>query len=187
MSGSCGNPVCNWPDRDIAAVHAIALKTGAIDGRIKALKYDGQIGWARIFGRLVLGWLETNRLPTDYDLIVANPTHATRSPRHTELILVSAAAEDLLEVWPFDRGTPPVLTKQTVTTASAAGNWHQKKAAADELWFAVNVTRPASVAGARVLVIDDVTTTLLQLNVIAGILKRAGATYVEGLVIARAF
>jgi predicted amidophosphoribosyltransferase len=41
------------------------------------------------------------------------------------------------------------------------------------------------VKGCSVLVVDDVTTTLLQLNVIAGLLVRAGAAHVDGLVIAR--
>ena len=36
------------------------------------------------------------------------------------------------------------------------------------------------------LVIDDITTTLLQLNAVAQVLKAAGATEVEGLVLTRA-
>ena len=52
-------------------------------------------------------------------------------------------------------------------------------------WSAVDVAHPERIEGGTILVIDDVTTTLLQLNVIAGQLKRAGAAEVDGLVIAR--
>lgn len=180
--------MCGWDDRSVDVVHAIALKTGAIDRVLRSLKYnDGQAGWSVIVGRLVVGWLEAN-VPDDYyGLIVANPTHADRAPvRHTEAILEAARREDLHGRWPFDDEIHPTLIKVHPTTASATGTWRAKKAAADELRWAVNVQHPERVEGQRVLVVDDVTTTLLQLNMIADILLGAGAAAVEGLVIARA-
>ena len=47
-----------------------------------------------IFGRLMLGWLDDNLDPDEYDAIIANPTEPTRPVRHTELILEAAAKED---------------------------------------------------------------------------------------------
>ncbi len=50
------------------------------------------------------------------------------------------------------------------------------------------ITQPVTteVVGKRVLVVDDITTTLLQLNVIAAILQTVGcANAVDGLVLAR--
>ena len=77
--------------------------------------------------------------------------------------------------------------KHTETTRSTSGtpNWSDKRDAANELWEAVSVEHPERVARKDILVIDDATTTLHQINVIAGILKRAGAEHVDGLVIAR--
>jgi predicted amidophosphoribosyltransferase len=183
----CGNPVCNWGDRHIRRVDAICLKTGAVDRIIRGFKYGtAGLGWRVIFGRLVLGWLEANRAPGDYDLIIVNPpTHPSRAVRHTELILDAAHNEDLLDLWPFDR-EPRALIKVTETPPSASQKWKDKKIAADALQDALRILDPARMAGKRILVVDDITTTLLQLNVIAGVLRAAGhARVVDGLVLAR--
>lgn len=185
----CGNPVCGWDDRHVRAVHAIAKRTGAIEQVLKTFKYGGTTGWAIILGRIVIGWLEaTPDLAYQYDLVTVNPTHANRSPlRHTELILEAAKTEDQLDRWPLDDPDDTVLRKHTETASATAygTTWRAKKQAADELWQAVDVAHRERVEGKTVLLVDDVTTTLLQLNVIAGLLKRAGAAEVDGLVIAR--
>lgn len=185
---ACGNPVCNWEDRSIRRVHAISLKTGAIDRTVRALKYPpGTTGWAVIFGRLVLGWLEANVTREQYGLVTINPTEPDRTPtRHTEAILSAAWDDDVFGEWPLDDPSDTVLTKIRATTASATGNWHQKHAAAEELSGALRAVHPDRIHGRDVLVIDDVTTTLLQLNAVAGVLRAAGARNVDGLVIARA-
>ncbi len=74
---------------------------------------------------------------------------------------------------------------ETASATSLGTTWHAKKQAADELWSAVSVGHPERVEGKRVLLVDDVTTTLLQLEVLSGVLTRAGAASVNGLVIAR--
>lgn len=190
LSGSpCGNPVCGWDDRHVRAVHAIAKRTGAIEQVLKNFKYDGKAGWAMILGRIVIGWLESKPdLADQYDLVTVNPTHVNRSPlRHTELILDAAKTEDQLGWWPLDDPGDTALRKHNETASATAygTTWRAKKQAADELWGAVDVAHPDRIEGKTVLVVDDVTTTLLQLNVIAGLLKRVGAADVDGLVIAR--
>jgi predicted amidophosphoribosyltransferase len=187
--GPCGNPVCGWDDRDVRVVYAIAKRTGAIENVLKKFKYDGKAGWAMILGRIVIGWLEANPdLAYQFDVITVNPTHADRSPlRHTELILEAAKTEDQLGWWPLDDPNDTVLRKhdKTASVTAYGTTWRAKKQAADELCWAVDVAHPERVEGKTVLVVDDVTTTLLQLNVIAGLLKGAGAAEVDGLVIAR--
>lgn len=189
-SDACGNPVCNWDDRYVNIVSAICRRTGWIEKVLKDFKYvEGKSGWAPILGRIVVGWLEVRTdLSQNYDLVTINPTHVDRQPlRHTELILGAAQLEDQLDRWPLDTAEDTVLVKHTETASATAygTTWAAKKMAADELWGAVDVAHPQRVQGKRILVVDDVTTTLLQLNVIAGILKGAGATSVDGLVIAR--
>ncbi|MDQ6617423.1 MAG: hypothetical protein M3083_22415 [Actinomycetota bacterium] len=144
-------------------------------------------GWRVIFGRLILGWLKEHHDPADFDLIVVNPTHPDRVVRHTELILAAAANEDLLDEWPLDRGDPKAIIKTQETPPSATQSWRDKKIAADALWGALEIPDRTRTAGKRILVIDDITTTLLQLNAVAGILQEVGdATTVNGLVLARA-
>lgn len=189
--GACGNPVCGWPDRHLVMVHAICRRTGAIENILKRFKYEGEAGWAPILGRVVVGWLWDHWLTSadpDYDLIVVNPTHPDRTPlRHTELILASAQREDQLGSWRFEPAGDTTLVKhaETESATSLGTTWKAKKQAADQLWSAISVAHPERVIDKRILVVDDVTTTLLQLNVIAGLLERAGAASVEGLVLAR--
>jgi predicted amidophosphoribosyltransferase len=184
----CGNPVCGWGHRHIGRVEAVCLKTGPVDRLLKDFKYGRVgLGWKVIFGRLVLGWLAENHGPDDFDLIVANPTHPARRVRHTEQILAAAANQDVHDQWPFDRGDPRAIVKAKETAPSATQPWRDKKAAADALWEALEVPDPQRTEGRRILVLDDIATTLLQLNAVAGILKETGrASTVDGLVIARA-
>ncbi|MDA8317778.1 MAG: hypothetical protein M0010_21820 [Actinomycetota bacterium] len=135
-----------------------------------------------ILGRLVFGWLDANFSNDDYDLIVANPTHESRLVRHTELILAAASREDQLGEWHF---APEALVKMAETSKSANGSWRAKWDAAQELYDVVHPADALDLRGAKVLVVDDVTTTLAQLHVVGNILKRAGAAEVDGLVIAR--
>lgn len=188
----CGNPLCDDRSRSIERIDAVAVKTGPIDTQIKRLKYDERRGWAVIFGRIVLGYLEQHREPDEFDLIVANPTYvgpgADRTIHHTELVIDAAAEEDLFGEWPFDAGEPRAIIKSGPTPRSAAPgtNYRSKVAAADALLDVLEIPDPARTSGARILVYDDVCTTGHQLDRVARVLRDlGGAHYVEGLVLAR--
>lgn len=188
----CANPLCGDPSRSISRIDAIAVKTGAIDAQIKRLKYDQKRGWAVIFGRILLGYLELHRDPDEFDLIVANPTFVgpgtDRRIRHTELVLDTAAEEDLFDDWPFDTMDPRAIVKTGPTPRSAVAgtNYWSKVAAADALLSVLKIPDPSRVRSARILVYDDVCTTGHQLDRVARVLKKAGgAAHVEGLVLAR--
>lgn len=191
-NATCGNPLCTTESRAIDRIAAVAVKTGPIDAQIKRLKYEAKVGWATIFGRIVLGYLDQHRTPSDFDLIVANPTYvgpgATRTVRHTELVIEAAAEEDLLGRWPFDTAEPRAVVKRGPTPPSAAPgtNYWSKVAAADALLEVLDVPEPARTRGRRVLVYDDVCTTGHQLDRVARVLRdKGGAERVEGLVLAR--
>ena len=188
----CGNPLCNDRDRSIARIDAIAVKTGPIDRQISRLKYDGRRGWATIFGRIVLGYLEAHRDPDEFDLIVANPTFigpgSERTIRHTELVISAAANEDVFDEWAFDTASPRAIVKTGPTPRSAASGarYWDKVAAADALLDVLEVPRKRRTRGANVLVYDDVCTTGHQLDRVARVLlEHGGAAHVEGLVLAR--
>jgi predicted amidophosphoribosyltransferase len=187
-NGNCANPICNSP-RFIRRVAAVAVKTGPINDRIKWLKYSGRVGWATIFGRIILGYLNAHRQPEDFDLIVANPTYVESDSnriRHTELVIDAAAKEDLLGRWSWDTTTPRAIMKTAASLQSATGNYYQKRAAADALRSVLLIPNSSRTQGKRILVYDDVCTTGLQLDRVAEILQtRGGAAHVEGLVLAR--
>lgn len=185
--GTCKNFLCSFDDLSIESVASIAVYTDPLARAIKRLKYEQATGWALIFGRLVHGWLNEHIEPGDVDLIIPNPTYSSpgQPPRqHTELIIQAAAQDDLLHRWPFDQD-PWVVTKLTDTPRSATGTWRDKRDAARAHASALSI-RSGAIQGRRVLVFDDVCTTLLQQEHVAQRLRQAGASSVKGLVLARA-
>lgn len=161
---------------------------GPLERKIHAYKYDKKWGWALIFARLLLGWLERTLDPHDVDLIVAAPTY-TGPPEgrfpHTEAVIDSAAVQDVRRVWPFDQEDPRAVVATGQHMHSAGGSLAGKQAAAADLAGLLLVPDPARILGKRLLVYDDVLTTGETLNAIAGALRSAGAAEVSGVVLAR--
>jgi predicted amidophosphoribosyltransferase len=181
---ACRNPICGFDDRGFGQIYAICPKRPPIEKAIWRFKYDGKDGWGVIFGRLVLGWLDTHLHPDDYDLIVANPTHASRPVRHTERILEVAASEDTDGIWPI-KPRALVKMKETGESAGKGARWRQKWDAANELEGAIRRGAGVDFTGQRILVFDDITTTCAQMHVLGQMLQGWGADEVDGLVIAR--
>ena len=187
-SGTCPNWLCSDSSRKIARIRAIAYHSGPLRQVILDYKYQGSTGWALIFGRLVLGWLETHAASQPPGLIVANPTYtgAGRFP-HTEAVLQHAANEDMQQRWPLDTASPPAVAKTGPTPPSAGSSASAKAAAAAALRTVISVPDPSRTQGRHILVYDDVCTTGSQLNAVADCLLSEGrAAYVEALVLARA-
>jgi predicted amidophosphoribosyltransferase len=188
--GTCPNWLCSDSARRISRIHAISYQSGALRHVISRYKYDAKHGWALIFGRLVLGWLEAYGGASPPGLIVANPTYVSpggRSFGHTELVLDVAAREDARRAWPFDVASPRAIVKTRATSQSASATATAKRAAAAELRQALAIPDPSRTAGRRILVYDDVCTTASQLNAVADCLLADGqAAHVEALVLARA-
>jgi predicted amidophosphoribosyltransferase len=174
--------MCQRP-RYIRQIHAIAAHSGELRTTIARLKYHGGTGWALIFGRLVMGWLNANLQPWDVDLIVANPTYVGAAVQHTEEVLRSAKREDVRDVWPF---RPELLRLARPLPTSAGTSIAAKEAKAEALYHALWLGDRAAVSDKRMIVYDDVCTTGLQLNVAARFLHEQGARSVDGLVLARA-
>jgi predicted amidophosphoribosyltransferase len=155
-----------------------------------AYKYDDKYGWATIFGRVLLGWLEDNLADRMPDLIVANPTWVEPGSRfatgHTERVLDAAAQEDVIARWNFDVANPRVVTKTRATAKSARNTAPAKRRAARELRAALAITDREQILGRRILVYDDVCTTGAQLNAVAScLLDDGGAAEVSAVVLAR--
>lgn len=150
-------------------------------------KYDGKWGWAGIFGRILVGFLDENSDEFgDYDLIIPSPTYlgegATRSFDHTRRIIEAAEIEEPLR-WPF---AYDVIVKQAATERLVGKRWAERKVIAEgPLREALDVPDPSLVAGQRVLVFDDVFTEGFTIREVARALSLSGADEVSEVVLAR--
>lgn len=187
--GSCGNPLCNWDEdsRFFKWVWAISMRTGPLRDAIDRYKVDGNYGWAGIFGRVLLGYLDAHEAVFDrYDLIIPSPTYVGEGGRafdHTGLVIERAAGEDDDETWPFELG---VVQKSAATTPFRGKTWRRRYEIAEiELRPALTVPDPDLVRGKRILVYDDVYTEGLTLREVARSLRDADAVEVSEIVLAR--
>jgi len=186
--GSCGNPLCSRTEaeRHFKWVWAISMRTGPLRGAIDRYKVQGKIGWARIFARVLLGYLNANDdVFRRYDLIVPSPTFVGAGGRafdHTGEVVEWAQIEDE-NGWPLATG---VIEKISATTPFRGKTWQKRREIAEgELREALVVPERDIVEGARVLVYDDVYTEGLTLREVARALKQAGAIEVSEVVLAR--
>lgn len=188
-SGACGNPLCNRSidRRGWEFIWAIAMRSGSLKNTITAYKYDNVKGWAWIFGRILVGYLERkDQTFEEFDVIIPMPTYVGPEPEarswdHVATIIERAEIEG--PHWPFRRD---VMTKTAMTPTMAGLPFGQRAQMAEtQLRPALQVSDPAAVAGKLVLVFDDVFTAGLTLREVAFKLKAAGAAGVAGIVLAR--
>lgn len=183
-SARCGNSLCHAPDRAFAFNRAIAMKTGALDDAIKLHKYHGRVGWAMIFARVLLGYLDTHPDVGTAHLILPMPAFDPSGDHATRVINSAIDQDD--HSYPF-RVHPPVIVKTAQTTRMVATrNAAERRAAATELYNALVVPKPVAVKGKYIVVFDDVFTGGHTLNAVARRLLYAGASTVAGLTLARA-
>lgn len=168
-------------------VDTVASYAGDVRSALKQRKYDGAAEAADWLSCLLLGHLDQHYDPATVDLVVANPTHAGRHMRHTELVLGAAADADRARRWPFDDPLDPSLVKRVETATRAYGGDRALRCrAAEELYHALDLAYPQRVEGKRIVVYDDVVTTGAQLGMVCRYLREKGATDVRGLALASA-
>ncbi len=189
--GSCHNPTCARSDRAFGWNWAIGYREGVLKDRLGRYKFGGADGWALIFGRMLVGFLDEHRSSFEgFDLIVANPSYtglgAERGWDHTRLI-VEAAAEAGQDRWPFDLQNPAVIIKTARTSPlrQVARYQRRREVAETEIRAALAVPDPARVSTKKVLVFDDVFTDGLTLQEVASALLSSGVALVCGVSIAR--
>lgn len=185
---TCGNRMCALAERGFGRIHVVAMFRDELRDRMLALKYHGKRGWAVIFGRIIVGYLNEHEdeMLSSYDLIVPNPTYPTAGRvQHTELTIGAAADnDDSFWGWPFDEA-PWALVKTIATPKSASNNWDEKQRCARLHADAITIDTDR-VASKRILLYDDVFTTGAQFDQVGRKLLDHGATSVDGLVLARA-
>ena len=190
VAGMCPNELCRSSRRRIGRIHAIGYQAGSLRRVINSYKYEGTRSWSVVLGRLLLAWLDENVACDRPDLIVANPGYTGPDGAdfaHAEAVLAAAARADAGQHWPFDTASPAAIVKVGRTLKSADAQAWSKRATGNELRSALRVPDPARTAGRFVLVFDDVCTTGMQLDAVAGCLLDDGrAARVEAVVLARA-
>jgi predicted amidophosphoribosyltransferase len=183
----CANWWCRRDDRGFSAVWSVAGHDHHLRDAIARYKYRGVTDTARFLATTLLGFLETRALWfEEYEVLVGVPAYTGRGARrswdHLGLILESLA-QQAGPLWPVATG---VVVKTAETPAmTSLGLAARRRCAAGPLRRALNVPAVATVAGARILVVDDVFTEGSTLREVALALLDAGAAEVGGLCLAR--
>ena len=143
----------------------------------------GDLSHLGVLGPLLYRHLDHHINRDQVDLILPNPTHPTWPVRHTELLVAAMDAAGPNQ-WAFDHPAPTHLVKARPTGRSLGLDRAGRHTAAMALRAALDVRQPSQMAGRRLVVVDDVTTTGAQLRAVADVLLRYGAAEVTALVLA---
>ena len=184
---ACTNPWCGRADRSWSVAFSIGVHTGALRRVLVEYKYRRRVRWAPVLARLVAGWLLAHQpWLEDFDLLVPAPAFTGSGARRAwdpvgELAgLVAPLVSPLWEV------AAGAVVKTAETPAMTGRSGPARVAVAEgPLRASLAVPRPDRVAGARVLVLDDVLTEGATLREVARALRGAGAREVAGLAVTR--
>jgi len=147
---------------------------GPLARAVAALKYEGQLELAGPLGRLLT---PADLLRRDWDAVVPVPLHPWRA------LLRGYNQAALLTRWALPSGlrARPRLLRRVRPTAPQTG----QDAAARRHNLAGAFQAAPAVAGLRLLVLDDVTTTGATLHACLHALRAAGARETAGLALLR--
>lgn len=192
--GACGNPLCNWSvgSRFFQWNFAIAMRSGPLQKAIEDFKYKNRHGWRNIFGRVLVGFLDHQRVNfEDFDIITASPSYlnptGARKYDHTREV-IRAAHEESDGRWPFDIDDPAVIVKTAATEKFAATQkWGDRKLLAEgDLRKALSIPDAARTKGKEILVYDDLFTDGFTLREVArSLIQDGGASRVCGITLMR--
>ena len=140
-------------------------------------KYRGKVSLAKSLGQLMLAALP---VAVEIDLVIPVPLHPSRLRErefNQSLLLADQVAKHL--------GRPLSFTNLVRTAPSEPQSTLSRKERMKNLRRAFAVRRPESIAGKRILLIDDVFTTGTTVNECAKVLRKSGADAVLVLTLAR--
>jgi predicted amidophosphoribosyltransferase len=168
-------------------VFAVGIHGGALRHAVARYKYQRELWWAGVFARLIADYLSAHATWfEEFDLLV--PAPAYRGPRaRRDWDPVGEIARRLRPlVEPHWETAVGAVIKRAETPPMQGRAWAARQAiATGPLRRSLTVPAPDRVAGARLLVLDDVLTEGSTLREIARALRRSGAREVAGLVLAR--
>lgn len=194
----CENPLCSTheDDRVFGKVMAAATRTGAIGKMISYLKpKDRQTPpkthYAPVLGGFLGGWAlcHEDQLVGQYDLVVAMPAIPERveeiGVNITETLVAYLRRSLGSGKLNFATSADQIATKQHRVEARTTGNSWQRRRTGVKGVYQVTPGSEDRLANASVLIVDDVFVSGWNLNEMAEQLLAAGASQVDGLVVAR--
>lgn len=173
-SGHC--PYCKKIPIQMDGVRALAYFEGSMRDAIHAFKYNHRVELAPLFGSMLRDYLTGHAVPAD--MIVPVPLHPERERNrgYNQSVLLAHELGARMSI--------PVLThairRVRATEPQIELNATARRANVREAFCA-----DQSVAGARVLLVDDVCTTGATMDECGVALRKQGATSVWGLALAR--
>lgn len=189
-SGRCPNAWCAAADRALAALYWSGRYEAGLRRALLAYKRHGDLRWGPVLAaqlaRFVLHhptWFEEDAVLCPVPAFTGPGARRTWAPVPG---LCAALGRALGGMWPVEH----LLVKRAETPPMGAmGARHRRACARLELSGALEVAPGAlaTLAGARVLLVDDVCASGHTLLSAAAVLRRCGASEVTGLVVARAF
>ena len=174
----CGHCLARQPpfDRAISA----GLYEGLLRQAIHRFKYEGRTELARPLAALLAERLSPPFLPPEADLIIPVPLHRRRlkARGYNQALLLARA---LFHPWQ-DRLKPDLLRRSKWTQPQVHLKGPERRRNVRQ---AFTLTHPEQVRGCSVLLVDDVFTTGATVRECAKVLKRARASTVLVLTVAR--
>lgn len=183
----CPNPLCQRADRGFSVVFPVGMYAGAMRHALLRYKYKQELWWSTVFARSVARYLEGRSCWfEDFDLILGVPAYTGPGSRRGWDPVAGILDELRPLVEPSWEVASGVVVKASETPPLQRLPGAQRRRCAESaLRRSLIVARPAEVAGARVLLFDDVMTEGSTLREVARGLRAAGAAEVAGLVLAR--
>ena len=173
-SGRCG--LCRLGLQGFDAVYSYGSYEGSLRELVHLFKYSGVTPLARTFGRFMIQALPRE---TAFDVVVPMPLHGFKKWQR------GFNQSDLLAREVGKKWNVPVrnVIRRKKATRPQSGLTNAKRRA--NMQGAFGMPRGRSLAGMRVLLVDDVVTTGATASACARVLKRAGAAHVALLALAR--
>jgi predicted amidophosphoribosyltransferase len=185
--GTCANRWCGRPDRWFSVVYPVGVHQGALRHAVGRYKYRSERWWAGVFAHMIAGYLARNATWfEEFDVLAGVPAYCgPGSIRGWDPVGEILDRLDPLtgDAWEVDRRA--VLKRWETPPMRGRSLADRQRLATGTLRRSLYVPAPERLAGARVLVLDDVLTEGSTLREVARALRLAGAEEVAGLVIAR--
>jgi predicted amidophosphoribosyltransferase len=186
-AGPCPNYWCRRPDRGFSVVFPVAAHSGALRRAISRYKYRGERTLAPVFAGMVASYLAAHaEWFEEFGVITGVPGYSGPGSRRGWDPVAGVLAELAALLGRAWTVAPGLVVKTRETPGMAGLGWSARQAVArGPLRGALAAAPGTNLAGAQVLVLDDVLTEGGTLREVAAVLRRAGASDVAGLVLAR--
>jgi ComF family protein len=175
----CGE--CLATERPYAVARAVGMYEETLKTAIHLFKYRGRIGIGEVLGRIMADFAGSQWDMTVFSLIIPVPLHRKRLRERgfNQAVIMARAIAKRFSL-PLDFMT----LRRELSTPPQVGLEREERLANVRKAFAVR--KPEKIAGRRILLVDDVTTTGSTLTECASVLMKANAEAVAILTLARA-